>query len=100
MEKIRAVLDWPTPKNVTKLKGFFSLFTYYRRYVKGYSQLTTPVTDFTKKGEFHWTKWSQQTIGKMKNIMSSCPMLALLDFTQPFFVECDSYDEGIGAILI
>ena len=45
MEKIRAILDWPTPKNVIELKGFLGLCTYYRRYVKGFSQFTTALTD-------------------------------------------------------
>ena len=37
MEKIQAILDWPTPKTMTELKGFLGLCTYYRRYVKGFS---------------------------------------------------------------
>ena len=36
----------------------------------------------------------------MKKIMSSCLVLALPDFTQPFVVECDALGEGIGAVLI
>ena len=52
MEKIRAILDWATPKIVTKLKGFLGLCTYYRRYVKGFSQSAAPLTDLTKKGAF------------------------------------------------
>ena len=52
LEKIRAILDWPTPKNVTKLKGFLGLSTYYRRYVKGFSRFAAPLTDLTKKGAF------------------------------------------------
>ena len=53
-DKIKAILDWPPPRNTTKLKSFMGLCTYYRRYVKGFSQLTTPFTDLTKKGAFEW----------------------------------------------
>ena len=53
MEKTRAILCPSTPRNVTKLKGFLGLWTYYRRYVKGFSQLTAPLTDHTKKGAFN-----------------------------------------------
>ena len=64
MEKIRAILDWPTPKNVTKLKGFLGLCTYYRRYVKGFSQLPAPLTNLTKKETFNWIDGAQQIFEK------------------------------------
>ena len=40
MEKIRAIIQWPHPKNITKLRGFIGVFTYYRKFLKGFSQLT------------------------------------------------------------
>ena len=76
------------------------LCTYYKRYSKGFSQLTAPLTDLAKKGAFSWTEGAQQTFEKMKKIMSSCHVLALPDFTQPFIVECDASGEGIGAVLM
>jgi hypothetical protein len=99
-EKIRAILDWPTPKNLTKLKGFFGLCSYYRQFVRGFSQLGAPLTDLTKKGVFHCTDESQQTFEKMKEVMSTCHALALLDFSPSFFLECDASGVGIGAILM
>ena len=51
-EKIRAILDWPTPKNLTELRGFFGICSYYRCFVRGFSQLGAPLTDLTKKGAF------------------------------------------------
>jgi hypothetical protein len=99
-EKIRAILDWPMPKNLTELRGFFGLCSYYRRFVKGFSQLGAPLTDLTKKGAFHWTEESQQTFDKMKEVMSTCPVLALPDFSQSFVLECDASGVGIGAVLM
>jgi hypothetical protein len=42
---------------------------------------------------------SQQTFDKMKKVMSTCPVLALPDFSQPFILECDTSGEGIGVSL-
>lgn len=51
-EKIREIIEWPTPRNVMELKSFLSICTYYRKFVKGFSELTTPLIDLTKKGAF------------------------------------------------
>ena len=53
-EKIRAIVDWPTPTNLTQLKGFLGLCGFYRRFFKRFSQLAAPLTDLTKKGAFTW----------------------------------------------
>ena len=81
-------------KKITELRGFLGLCTYYRRYVKGLSKFAAPLTDLTKKGAFTWTDLAQKTFEEMKVIMSSCPVLALPDFSQPFVVECDASGKG------
>ena len=80
-EKIQAIFDWPTPRNVTELRSFLGLCTYYKRFIKGFSQLTAPFTDLTKKGAFSWGEGAHATFEKLKEVMSSFPILALPDFT-------------------
>jgi hypothetical protein len=99
-EKIQTILDWPTPRNITELRGFLGICTYYRRFVKGFSQLCAPLTDLTRKGVFKWTEAAQQTFDKMKKVMSTCPVLALPYFSHPFILECDASGEGIGVVLM
>jgi hypothetical protein len=36
-EKIKAIVEWPTPKTLTELRGFLGICTYYRKFVKGFS---------------------------------------------------------------
>ena len=95
-EKIQAIMEWPTPKTLTELRGFLGICTYYRKFVKGFSQLCAPLTDLTKKGTFKWSEEAQFTFNKMKKVTSTCPILALPDFGQPFTLECDASEEGIG----
>ena len=54
-ENIQAIKDWCEPRNVIEIRGFVGICTYYRKFVKGFSQLAAPLTDLTKKGAFHWT---------------------------------------------
>jgi hypothetical protein len=62
--------------------------------------LGAPLTDLTKKGDFHWTEDSQQTFNKLKEVMSTCLILALPNFSQSFVLECDASGVGIGAVLM
>jgi hypothetical protein len=58
------------------------------------------LTDLTKKGSFKWNDEAQAMMEKTKEVMSTYPVLALLDFGIPFTLECDSSGEGIGAMLM
>ena len=99
LEKIKAIIEWPRPKNLTELRGFIGICTYYRKFVKGFSQLTSPLTDLTKKYYFQWHEGAEKYFQRMKEVISNCPILALHDFSKPFVRECDALGEGIGAIL-
>jgi uncharacterized Fe-S cluster protein YjdI len=99
-EKITTIIEWPTMKTLTELRGFLGICTYYRKFVKGFSQLCEPLTDLTKKGAFKWSEKSQATMEKMKKVMSTCPVLALPYFNLPFTLECDASGEGIRVILM
>lgn len=98
-EKIRAIRDWSVPKDVTVLRAFLGICTYYRKFVKGFSQLAASLIDLTKKGAFAWTDGAQSTFDCLNEVMSSCLMLALPNFSQSFTMECDASGEGIGVVL-
>lgn len=44
-DKIKAILQWPVPKNLKRLRGFLGLIGYYRRFLQDYAQLAAPLTD-------------------------------------------------------
>jgi hypothetical protein len=51
-EKIHTILDWPTPRSLTYLRGFFGICSYYKCFVKVFSQLFVPLIYLTKKVAF------------------------------------------------
>ena len=42
-KKIEVVVEWKPPRNVTELRSFLGLAGYYRRFVKGFSMIATPM---------------------------------------------------------
>ena len=41
-EKIEAIMNWPTPRNVTNVRSFMGLAGYYRRFIEGFPRLHMP----------------------------------------------------------
>eukprot|EP00253_Pinus_taeda_P008664 PITA_08664 len=55
-EKIKAIMEWPVPKDVADIRSFMGLAGFYRRFVKGFSKVAFPITSLQKKGRaFQWT---------------------------------------------
>jgi hypothetical protein len=54
----------------------------------------------TKKAAFKWSEEAQLIFDKMKKVMNTCPVLSLLDFSQPYILVCDASGLGIGVVLM
>jgi hypothetical protein len=55
-KKIEAIRGWPTPRNMSNIRYFMGLASYYRRFIVGFSKIDHPITSLQKKGtKFEWT---------------------------------------------
>ncbi|KAE8716635.1 Protein NRT1/ PTR FAMILY 3.1 [Hibiscus syriacus] len=75
-DKIRAIDEWKPPTKVTELRAFLRLANYYRRFVKGYSKIATPLTELVKKDKvWEWDTKCQDAFEKLKEAMVNEPFL-------------------------
>eukprot|EP00253_Pinus_taeda_P003044 PITA_03044 len=66
-EKIRAIMEWETPRNVDEVRSFMGLAGYYRRFIKNFSLITYPITSLQRKGKkFEWTEECATSFEKLK----------------------------------
>lgn len=79
-----------SPKNFKELRGFLGLTRYYRRFIKDYGRIARPLTDLLKKGMFKWSKVGARAMQKLKEDVTTTLVLALPNFNQTFYVECDA----------
>lgn len=66
-EKIKSIADWPRPRNASEIRSFLGLANYYRRFVKGFASMASPMTRLTGKDvRFEWSIECEMERDKVK----------------------------------
>lgn len=100
--KIQPIVNYAQPKTVKDIRRLLGLAGFYQKFIRNYSEITTPITNLLKKGrkQFIWTEEAEVAFRKLKEALISAPILANPDFDVPFIIETDSSDIAIGAVLV
>ena len=99
-EKVEAICQAPTPKNVTELKSYLGLLTYYGKFLLNLSTHLAPLYKLLSKNQtWEWTATQGKAFNELKELLTSSQLLVHFDSDLPLLLTCDASAYGIGAVL-
>jgi hypothetical protein len=73
---------------------------YYKRFIEGFSKIAYPITSLQRKGvKFQWTLDCEKSFQHLKQLLTSAPILRIIDPDEDFIVCTDACNEGLGGVL-
>jgi hypothetical protein len=101
LAKVEAIMEWPAPMNVTEVHSFMGLSGYYRWFVEGFSKIANPIMELQKKNKkFVWTEECAEAFRRLKELLTTAPILKVPDMDADFLVCTDASKEGLGGVLM
>ncbi|KAJ8400921.1 hypothetical protein AAFF_G00392750 [Aldrovandia affinis] len=98
--KITVVRDWLPPTNISDLRSFLGLASYYRSYVRNFATIARPLHCLTDRGQpYVWDDPCVQAFNTLRTALVTAPVLVYPEANRPFILDTDASNVGIGAIL-
>jgi len=98
-EKIRTIKEWKVPTNVKGMQSFLGFANFYRRFIRDYSKILTPLSSLTRKEkEWEWGDKQRGAVETLKTAMITEPILQHFNPERAVTIETDASDYAIVAI--
>ncbi|UYV68366.1 hypothetical protein LAZ67_5004095, partial [Cordylochernes scorpioides] len=99
--KIKAIEEFPEPKNVHDIRRFLGLTNFFRRFVKDFARKAEPLSRLTKKGsQFEWKEEQRRSFGGLRKDLVEYPVLAHYNPELKTEVHCDASAEGLAGMVL
>ena len=99
-EKVIAIKNWHEPNTIKEVRSFLGIVNYYRKFIPNCSAIMRPLTRLLhKKVKFHWSPDCTEAFNQLKEALMTSPILAYPTREDPFIVDTDASDFGIGGVL-
>ncbi|CAI7891587.1 unnamed protein product [Closterium sp. NIES-54] len=98
--KVKAIREWKEPTSIKEVQAFLGLANYYRKFIRHFAAITSPLSNLLCKSEpFHWDSDQQTAFNALKCALTSSPTLALPNPSLPYVIWTDASQVAMGAIL-
>ena len=98
-EKLKAILEWPTPRKIKDIEGFRGLAGYYRQYIDKYSDRMKPLNERIRTRTFLWGEKEEEAFKTIKNKYKENQVLILFDSEKQIWVFADASNYALGAMI-
>ena len=99
--KIEAIVNWKPPQNITDVRSFLGLAGYYRRFMRGFFVIASPLTKLLRKGiKFEWTDKCQNSFEQLKGMLVEAPLLTQPTSGKEYTLYSDALGIGLGCVLM
>ena len=100
-EYILAIKKMNPPKSTKEVRQFVGMCSFYRKYIRDFSKIASPLTALqSKKVPFKWDSDCQQSFEELKIKLCATPVLAKADLTKDFEIHTDASNNHVGAVLM
>jgi hypothetical protein len=98
--KIAVIVNLQPPKTVYQLRATLGHTGYYKKFIKGYAQITTPMEKMLRKDtKFQWNDECQHGLDTLKEKMVTAPILVFPYWEKTFHVHAGTLAIALGSIL-
>ena len=95
-DKLKAVKQWPIPRNAKELLSFLGFMNYHRNHIRNFAQVSADLYKLVHSDTFSWKSKHQSAFDKLKEMAISAPMLSHPSPDGLFILHTDASDHQIG----
>lgn len=97
---MKAVVEAPSPQNVSQLRSFLGLLTYYAKFVPNLANMLKPLHELLNKTkQWKWTDRCEEAFKKAKTALAQSEALTHFNPNLPLQLACDASPYGVGAVV-
>ena len=90
-EKVKAVIDYPEPKEVKDIQSFLGLTGYFRKFISSYSTIAKPLSDMLRKDQsYNFDDKARNALIQLKTILTQNPVLKIYHSRHEMEVHTDA----------